>query len=95
MQDIGGRNTATVYGWANMWGNLGASLSAFMVPQLLKLGESSGNGQLIVFTVCSGFFFVACAASFWIDASEPITLPRAAFGKNRSDGTSPTLNSSD
>jgi len=88
MQDIGGRNTATVYGWANMWGNLGASLSAFMVPQLMKLGESSGNGQLIVFAVCSGFFFLACAASFGIDASEPITLPRAALRKIRSDGTS-------
>ncbi len=72
MQDIGGRNTATVYGWANMWGNLGASMSAIMIPKLMLYGEQSGHGFAPVFIVCSGFFFLAAIASLGIDASRPI-----------------------
>lgn len=70
MQDIGGRNTATIYGWANMWGNLGASLSSIMVPILMRWGESSGRGQVWVFLACGAFFFVASLASLGIDASK-------------------------
>jgi sugar phosphate permease len=75
MQDIGGRNTATIYGWANMWGNLGASLSSIMVPILMRWGESSGRGQVWVFMACGAFFFVASLASLGIDASK--TMERA------------------
>jgi sugar phosphate permease len=31
MQDVGGRNTAAVFGWGNMWGNFGAATSAIAV----------------------------------------------------------------
>ncbi|MEI8211802.1 MAG: MFS transporter [Planctomycetota bacterium] len=81
MQDIGGRNTATIYGWANMWGNLGATLSSLMVPYLMRWGESGGIGQALVFFVCSGFFFIACIASLGVDASKPLGRESAArFG---------------
>jgi sugar phosphate permease len=72
MQDVGGRYTATIYGWANMWGNLGASLSAIMIPQLMRWGESGGHGHSLVFFVCSGFFFFAALCALGINATRPI-----------------------
>ncbi|HIK93233.1 MAG TPA: MFS transporter, partial [Planctomycetes bacterium] len=38
MQDVGGRNTGAIFGWANMWGNFGAAVSAIMFPKLLNYG---------------------------------------------------------
>ncbi|QDT34868.1 MFS transporter [Thalassoglobus polymorphus] len=32
MQDVGGKNTAAVFGWGNMWGNFGAATSPLLVP---------------------------------------------------------------
>ena len=74
MQDVGGRATGTVYGWANMWGNLGASVSAVMVPWLLK--QNAGDGQAAVFLACSAAFLVAALAALGMDATRPI-LPDA------------------
>lgn len=74
MQDIGGKNTATAYGWGNMWGNFGASFSAVMVPAIQKLFNDPGDGQRMVFIVCGSAFFVTCAASFGMDATRRITV---------------------
>lgn len=76
MQDIGGRNTGAVFGWANMWGNFGASVSAMMVPRLLEYGAEDGSGQKLVFMACAGAFFVAGLAAMGMDASRPLTTPR-------------------
>ncbi|MGV3485863.1 MAG: MFS transporter [Planctomycetaceae bacterium] len=70
IQDVGGRNTSAIYGWANMWGNFGASLSAVMVPKLLRWGEAGGNGQTLVFLACAGAFFVAGTAMLGMDATK-------------------------
>lgn len=75
VQDISGRNTATVFGWANMWGNLGATLIALLVPVLMRWGEDRGWGQSLVFFACSGAFFLASVASLGIDASQRIQSP--------------------
>lgn len=32
MMDVGGRNAAAVFGWGNMWGNIGAGVSINLVP---------------------------------------------------------------
>jgi len=74
MQDVGGRSTGTVYGWANMWGNLGAAVSAVMVPWLVKQG--AGDGQASVFLACAAAFLVAALAALGMDATRPI-LPGA------------------
>jgi len=76
MQDIGGRNTATIYGWANMWGNLGASFGSLMVPKLLTWGQSSGSGQAMVFIACGSAFFVSAVAMLGMDATRPIESKR-------------------
>jgi MFS family permease len=70
MQDVGGRNTGAIFGWANMWGNFGAALSAYMVPQLLKYGAEDGSGQTLVFVVCASAFFVAAIAALGMDATK-------------------------
>lgn len=72
MQDVGGRNTSAIYGWSNMWGNLGTALSAIMVPQLMKWGETSGNGQLMVFFACGTSFFVAAIAVLGMDSTKTV-----------------------
>lgn len=72
MQDVGGRNTGAIYGWANMWGNFGASLSSVMVPWLMAYGASAGNGQQLVFIACASAFFVAGLAALGMDATRPL-----------------------
>lgn len=72
MQDIGGRNTGAVYGWANMWGNLGASASSVMVPSLLALGARNHAGQSLVFIVCAGAFLMGGIAALGMDATKPL-----------------------
>ncbi len=71
-QDVGGRVTAAAAGWSNMWGNFGASLSAMMVPHLLKTGAGSAAGQQMVFMACAGAFFLAAAAYSGVDATKPL-----------------------
>lgn len=83
MQDVGGRATGSVYGWANMWGNLGASVSAVMVPWLMKQGEA--GGQATVFLACAASFLVAAIAALGMDATRPIATD--ATRPNRTDPT--------
>ena len=70
MQDVGGRGTGTVFGWANMWGNFGAAFSSNMVPILMAWGSASGSGQSLVFIGCASAFFIAGLAASGMDATK-------------------------
>ncbi|WP_197454590.1 MFS transporter [Stieleria varia] len=72
MQDVGGRNTAAVFGWGNMWGNFGAAASSMAVPRLMKLGEVNGNGVALVFFTCAGMYVLASIAVIGTDATKQI-----------------------
>ncbi len=72
MQDVGGRSTAAVFGWANMWGNFGAASSAILVPYLMKWGEASGRGQDLVFIVCGSAFFAASILTLGMNATQKV-----------------------
>jgi len=74
MQDVGGRNTGSIFGWANMWGNFGAAVSAKIVPLLMVYGSSTGSGQGLVFMMCAGAFFVAGLAALGMDATKPLKV---------------------
>lgn len=76
MQDVGGKNTGAIFGWANMWGNFGASFSSKMVPWLMAYGASSGSGQGLVFTMCGTAFFVAGLAALGMNATMPLLSER-------------------
>lgn len=68
-QDVGGRYTAAILGWSNMWGNLGAALLPRISPMLL--GESKDNWDR-VFVVCCVAFLIAGVTGMFIDATRKI-----------------------
>ena len=68
-QDVGGQNTAAVLGWANMWGNLGAALSAPLVNHLL--GPTEDNWDM-AFAACAVAFIIAGITGMFIDATHKI-----------------------
>lgn len=78
MQDVGGRNTSAVFGWANMWGNFGAASSAIVLPRLQTLGEQTGQGDTLVFLVLGGAYFAAALAVLGMNATKPIQPPKEA-----------------
>lgn len=80
IQDIGGRVTAAAAGWANMWGNFGASLTAMMVPTLLAYGTTSEEGQRYVFIACASALFLAAIAALGLDAAKTVWRPAGAVG---------------
>ena len=72
MQDIGGKNTGAIFGWANMWGNFGAAFSSKLVPFILAYGSTLMPGQTLVFLTCAGAFFVAGLAALGMNATKPL-----------------------
>ncbi len=70
-QDVGGRHTAAVLGWSNMWGNLGAVLSTPLMNWLL--GPSKDNWD-VVFALCAGAFVLAGITGMFIDATKRIDV---------------------
>jgi ACS family glucarate transporter-like MFS transporter len=75
-QDVGGNHVASIHGWANMWGNLGATISPLLLHQIVKHYDWD-----IAFLVCAGAFFIAGFACLGIDASIPIQ-PKAKSKSN-------------
>ncbi len=70
MGDVGGRGTAAVGGWANMWGNLGASAGALLIPWLMKIG--GGDGKTFVFFTLAASFVLAGLIVLPVDATKSI-----------------------
>lgn len=66
-QDVGGRHTAAVLGWTNMWGNFGAALSPLLLqPLIARLGWNA------VFLACAGAYLLSGLAAFGMDARRRI-----------------------
>ena len=70
-QDVGGRNTAAILGWSNMWGNFGAAFSPLLLNYLL--GENEDNWDL-VFGAFAVAFVIAGVTGMFIDATKKIDL---------------------
>lgn len=70
-QDVGGRNVAPIFGWANMWGNFGAALQANLAGWLLTTFDKTGNQQ-VLFVACAIAFTLAGLLSFGINASKKV-----------------------
>ena len=71
MQDVGGKNTAAVFGWGNMWGNFGAGTMASLVPFILGRWDHDGNWH-VAFYVFAGAFFIAGLSALGINAKRKI-----------------------
>lgn len=72
-QDVGGRHVGSIHGWANMWGNLGATVS----PILLRAVEKA-YGWDAAFLTCAAAFLIAGVASLGVDARIPIVQEESA-----------------
>lgn len=77
-QDVGGNHVGSIHGWANMWGNLGATISPWLLNQVVREYDWD-----VAFLVCSGAFFIAGFASLGVDASIPIQ----SKAKNKSESS--------
>jgi MFS family permease len=70
MGDVGGRATAAAGGWGNMWGNLGASAGALLIPWLMRVG--GGDGKVLVFLTLSACFVLAGLLVLPMDATKKL-----------------------
>ena len=74
-QDVGGKYTASIMGWSNMFGNFGAACAPLIYN--LVLGE---NPTLLqwnwLFGVCAGMFVLSGCSALVLDATKPITAVR-------------------
>ena len=57
-QDIGGRHTAATMAWSNMWGNLGASAVAKILPWVYEVHH---DWQPVFLVLAGGFVFTTLA----------------------------------
>lgn len=68
-QDVGGRYIASVLGWGNMWGNLGAALSTVVLERIVAYW-----GWNFAFLTCAFAFFVSGVCGIVVDATKPIDI---------------------
>ncbi len=78
-QDVGGRYVASVLGWGNMWGNLGAAVLPPLFEWILRHGFTGGGADApemlhwnAGFVTCAAAFLLAGLAALGIDASRRI-----------------------
>jgi len=71
MQDIGGKNTAAVFGWGNMWGNLGAATTPILIPEVLARWDPAGNWTA-AFVVLAAGYAVATVSALLLDPAKTV-----------------------
>lgn len=71
MQDVGGSNTAAVFGWGNMWGNLGAATTPLLVPIVLEHWDANGDWHE-AFLIFSAGYMLAFVAALGINANRTV-----------------------
>ena len=70
-QDVGGKYTGSVLGWANMWGNLGAAVAPLIYDRVL--GETPTISQWnMMFAVCMFAFVLSGACSLVMDSTKSL-----------------------
>ncbi|MEZ6125591.1 MAG: hypothetical protein R3C49_20795 [Planctomycetaceae bacterium] len=71
MQDVGGKNTAAVFGWGNMWGNFGAATTPLLVPLIRDHWDTNGDWHE-AFLLFSAGYLAAFIAALGINANRKI-----------------------
>ncbi|MEZ6032557.1 MAG: MFS transporter [Planctomycetaceae bacterium] len=70
-QDVGGKYTASIMGWANMHGNFGAAIAPLLYNAIL--GETPTLAQWnTLFAFCAGVFALSGMTALAIDGTKPI-----------------------
>jgi len=71
-QDVGGKYTGSILGWANMWGNLGAAIAPIIYNRIL--GEKPDAMQwTLMFGVCLIAFVLSGLCSLVMDSTKPLS----------------------
>jgi sugar phosphate permease len=70
-QDIGGTHVASTLAWSNMWGNLGASAVAKVIPIILASTFHFADWRE-VFWMCAAGFVLLGGAALFIDSTRPL-----------------------
>ena len=70
-QDVGGKYTASIMGWANMHGNFGAAVATPLYDAIL--GETPSLSQWnTLFAFCTAVFALSGVTALVIDSTKPI-----------------------
>ncbi|NNE91282.1 MAG: MFS transporter [Verrucomicrobiales bacterium] len=62
MQDVGGKNTAAVFGWGNMWGNLGAFFVIMIIPVIREKWDPNNDWHEVFYFLAAGYLIAGLAA---------------------------------
>lgn len=77
-QDVGGRYTASIMGWANMHGNFGAAVAPLLYNAIL--GEKPSLTQWnTLFAFCTAVFALSGVTALVIDSTKPIAQVTSAL----------------
>lgn len=58
LQEMCGKHTPPLFGWANMWGNMGAAIGIWVLPALIKAWDTNGDwSEGLIF--CAGAFILS------------------------------------
>ena len=71
MQDISGKYQAQLFGWSNMWGNIGAGLMALMFRRVLNMFDTNHDYHEGVW-MCAGAFVLAGVFALFVNAEKPV-----------------------
>lgn len=71
MQDLGGRYTAPVFGWANMWGNIGAALSPVVIAWINRRLDHDGDWNEALY-FCALAYVISGLLCLGIQAHRPV-----------------------
>ena len=71
MQDISGKHQAQLFGWGNMWGNIGAGLMVLMFRKVLNLYDTNHDFHEGVW-LCAGAFVLAGVFALFVNAEKPV-----------------------
>jgi ACS family glucarate transporter-like MFS transporter len=71
VQDVGEPHVASVLGWGNMWGNIGAAVAPILYNSILGEAPTLREWNTL-FLVCAVMAVVAGFAGLAIDATRPV-----------------------
>ena len=77
-QDVGGKFTASIMGWSNMWGNFGAAMAPLVYNAVLGETPALSNWNLL-FATCAGAFALSGITSLALDATQRIDVSLSAL----------------
>lgn len=71
-QDVGGKFTASIMAWSNMWGNLGAAVAPLLYDAILGETPTVPDWNHL-FALCAGVLVLSGVTALALDSTKPIS----------------------